>query len=301
MAKVPHPFPYQGSKRNLASTIAQYLPNDISCFIEPFAGSAAMSLYVATHKKADNYIICDTNEPLIQLWEEIIQNPNKLCDKYEEIWQSQLNNHEEICYSNIRDQFNENHAPYHLLYLLSRCVKAAVRYNSQGDFNQSRDKRRLGMKPVTMRENINSVASLFRGRVEFYAQDYRRTLEMINLNDVVYMDPPYQGTSHTRDRRYINGLLHEEFMDFLKELNRRSISYLFSYDGRTDEKTYGQVLPLELELERIEIYAGKSSQATLLGRDEETYESLYLSPTLIQRLAKKIPPQSLQQPQLLHL
>jgi len=31
-----------------------------------------------------------------------------------------------------------------LLYLLDRCVKGAVRYNKEGWFNQSPDKRRLG-------------------------------------------------------------------------------------------------------------------------------------------------------------
>jgi hypothetical protein len=47
---VPHPIPYQGSKRALASAILAYLPEDCVTLIEPFAGSAALSLADLYHK-----------------------------------------------------------------------------------------------------------------------------------------------------------------------------------------------------------------------------------------------------------
>jgi len=206
MTRVPHPFPYQGSKRNLAPVIAQYLPDTISCFLEPFAGAAAVSLYLAAHRKADKYIICDLNEPLIELWKAIFDSSYALSEKYQFLWQEQLND-EETYYDFIRNSFNQEHKPEQFLYLLARCVKAAVRYNNQGYFNQSRDKRRLGMHPDRMRENLTSVASLLYGRANFYSQDYRETLEMATIDDVIYMDPPYQGTSGNRDKRYIDGLV----------------------------------------------------------------------------------------------
>jgi len=40
-------------------------------------------------------------------------------------------------------------------------------------------------------------------------------------------------------------------------------------------------LPEHLNLIKIAIHAGRSSQATLLGRDDITIESLYLSPALV--------------------
>jgi len=43
-------------------------------------------------------------------------------------------------------------------------------------------------------------------------------------------------------------------------------------------------MPEGLGLVRIEIDAGRSSQATLLGRDSNTFESVYLSPSLVERL-----------------
>lgn len=35
---IPHPFPYQGSKRGIARHILAHFPRDVDCLIEPFAG-----------------------------------------------------------------------------------------------------------------------------------------------------------------------------------------------------------------------------------------------------------------------
>jgi DNA adenine methylase len=55
------------------------------------------------------------------------------------------------------------------------------------------------------------------------------------------------------------------------------VALALSYDGRRGARTYGSPLPASLGLRRVELVAGRSSQATLLGRAEVTIESLYLS------------------------
>ena len=60
--------------------------------------------------------------------------------------------------------------------------------------------------------------------------------------------------------------------------------YILSYDGRTGDKTYGIPLPENLFLTKIEIDAGRSSQATLLSRKENTFEAVFLSPALIEKI-----------------
>lgn len=61
--------------------------------------------------------------------------------------------------------------------------------------------------------------------------------------------------------------------------------YAVSYDGHKGGKSYGVMLPSSLRLRHIEIDAGRSSQSTLLGEQHTTYESLYLSPALVERLS----------------
>jgi DNA adenine methylase len=70
---------------------------------------------------------------------------------------------------------------------------------------------------------------------------------------------------------------------------QRNLSFIISYDGRTGDRSFGRPLPPSLGLTHIEIHAGPSSQATLLGRSEHTVESLYLSSALVMRLRRSPP------------
>ena len=56
--------------------------------------------------------------------------------------------------------------------------------------------------------------------------------------------------------------------------------FAVSYDGRTGDKVFGEPMPESLALRHLEIKAGRSTQATLLGRQDITYEGFYLSPAL---------------------
>lgn len=281
--KIPHPIPYQGSKRNLAKAILRYFPERVLTLIEPFAGSAAISLATAARGLATRYVINDLNKPLINLWRAIVNSPEKLAHQYEGLWRAQHGDRREY-YDKVRKDFNRTGRPDHLLYLLARCVKASVRYNAIGEFNQSPDNRRMGALPSTMREQILGASHLLRGNTECLSADYREAVAQATPDDLIYLDPPYQGVCGERDPRYLKGVLVDEFVEVLESLNLRDIKYLVSYDGRTGDRIHGRKLPDRLRLHLVELDAGRSSQATLLGRTEVTVESLYLSPALAESL-----------------
>ena len=282
---VPHPIPYQGSKRSIARFILPYFPtNDSSIrLIEPFAGSAAISLAAAHYRKAQTIVLNDVNSALMSLWKEILLRPDALADRYDELWNAQLGREREY-YNLIRRKFNSSPSSECFLYLLARCVKASIRYNSNGEFNQSPDNRRRGANPTTMRRHLIGASLLLSGRTTVSCGDYRSVLDNLLWSDIVYMDPPYQGVCNDRDPRYVEGVDRDEFIETLRELNRLGISYIVSYDGRSSERSYGEILPQSLKLTRLEIDAGRSSQGTLLGRATKTYESLYLSSALLDRI-----------------
>jgi DNA adenine methylase len=284
--EVPHPIPYQGSKRNLAPLILSYFPAHFSRLVEPFAGSAAISLATAFRHLTNQFLINDAHRPIIELWGEIINRPKELSDKYRKLWKTQLGQEREY-YDVVRERFNETHKPELFLYLLARCVKAAIRYNGDGEFNNSPDNRRKGAHPDTMRDRILGASELLRGKTEVSAIDYREVLVKCNSDDLIYMDPPYQGVCRNRDNRYCPKMDHWEFCESLAALNAKKCMFVVSYDGRTGEKTYGEPLPERLNLVHIEVHAGRSTQATLLGRDHDTFESLYLSPALAKALSGK--------------
>lgn len=300
MNPIPHPIPYQGSKRNLANEVMRYFPFSFNTLIEPFAGSAAITIAAAAKKRGEFYHINDLNKPLMDLWLAIVQAPEEISSRYETLWYQQLQDPRSY-YDSVRNDFNRTGRPDLLLYLLARCVKGAVRYNSQGEFNQSPDNRRLGMKPETMRLQILGASHHLKGKATITSSDYRDILDRATVADLVYMDPPYQGVSGNRDTRYLHNVQLCDFAHALDKLNQRGIRFLVSYDGRTGDKTYGKFLPRELNLTRIELVAGRSSQATLLGRNDVTVESLYLSPSLADELAHKSIPYQFTQGEQLYL
>ncbi|MFN0132005.1 MAG: DNA adenine methylase [Phycisphaerales bacterium] len=277
---VPHPIPYQGSKRQLAAYIVSLFPADTKRLVEPFAGSAAVSLAAGRMRRVKRWVINDLHTPLMDLWREIVDRPDEISDGYEMIWRAQLGD-ERAHYDRVRDRFNKSHRPEDFLYLLARCVKAAIRYNSRGEFNNSPDNRRLGAVPDTMRRHILGASALLKNKSALSSVDYREVLESAKPGDLVYMDPPYQGVVDTHNHRYRHGISFDQFVSALDSLRCRGIAFIVSYDGRTGTKRFGRPLPPSLGLTHVEIPAGRSTQATLLGREDSTFESLYLSPQIV--------------------
>ncbi len=272
------PIPYQGSKRALAPRICGLFPERIGTLYEPFAGSAAITLFAATHDLAEHFVIGDAYVPLVDLWELIIENPGELSDRYSAVWHGQIDNPSH--FNDKRAEFNESRDPVLLLYLVARCVKNAVRFNRHGNFSQSADKRRTGMKPDRVTRTVHAVSRLLKGRTSLFRGDFRDCAEGAGVKDLVYMDPPYQGTTYGTDKRYAAGLERERLIDALHNFDARGIPYILSYDGRMGEKTYGQPLPETVDADHLAIHAGRSSQATISGRTDETIESLYISRSL---------------------
>lgn len=274
--RLPHPIPYQGSKRSLAPLIGSYVPADINTWYEPFAGSAAMALWAARHRRPRRIVLGDSLAPMMQLWAAILADPRGTAARYTEVWVGQKPG-DATYFNQVRERFNRQRDPVDLLYLTCRCVKNAVRFSAKGDFTQSADKRRPGMHPSKMRIAVEEASELLRGRTETRAGDWLETLADAGQGDFAYMDPPYLGTSAGRDKRYAEWMSRERLIAGLQSLNDRGIRFALSYDGMCGEKVYGPPLPDELLMTRLYLNAGRSSQATLNGEVTETIESLYLS------------------------
>jgi DNA adenine methylase len=274
---LPHPIPYQGSKRKLAPQILDVIAQQpIDRLIEPFAGSAALTLAACGARSANRYVIADSLAPLVKLWQGMLDEPDVIAANYERIWTEQLAEGREH-FSRVRGEFNESGDPAALLYLLARCVKNSPRFNQDGRFNQSADHRRLGMRPQKMRREIAGASQILRGVTTTAYGDFAATLSDARPTDLAYLDPPWEGTSTSNDRRYYESLARERLIEVLDDLNRRDVPWVLSYDGQHGTKTYGAPLPSELEATRLELHAGRSSQATLNGRSAMTVESLYVS------------------------
>ncbi len=271
--RVPHVIPYQGSKRLLAPAILSVLREQLAGqrvrrLYEPFAGSAALTLAAAHANLADDFVLADSYAPLVALWQQIIDAPQSLADAYRQEWQGGD-------YDAVRLAFHRDPTPPRLLYLLTRCVKAAVRFNRQGQFNQAADKRRRGTQPDRVMQLTHAASALLRGRTLLRAGDALTTTADAGPGDVAYLDPPWHGTTVGRDIRYHAGYRHGELLALIEALHARRVRVLLSYDGKRGGHDFAQPLPDSLV--RLDLPAMRSAQATLLGRVEWTTESLYVT------------------------
>lgn len=289
--KTPHLVQYQGSKRILAPKILQFMPERFDRLVEPFAGIASVSIAVALGNRTDNFMLNDINAPLIVLLKDVIENPEHISSEYKMLWEEQFSYGDEHVkhFYEVRKDFNEGRQTSAcMLYLLARCVKGSVRYGRNGNFNQSPDKRRHGTSPDKIKSNSFEISRLMKGKVKFSSNDYKSVLKTITNGDLVYMDPPYQGVSEMRDRRYYSGINFDEFVGTIEELDERGIDYIISYDGFCGDKKYGKDLPSRLRCKKVFLNAGLSSQNTLLGKKSVTFEALYVSDSLISRIQTPI-------------
>ncbi|HEX3551156.1 MAG TPA: DNA adenine methylase, partial [Candidatus Elarobacter sp.] len=224
MRRRPQPFPYQGSKRLLADRILALCGPGarFERLIEPFAGSAAIAVAALDSGIVSGVVINDALVPLAELWSRIIDEPTRIGDEYEVTWREQFD--EGAHFERIRARFNAERSPADLLYVLARCVKAALRFNGEGEFNQSADRRRNGMKPERFRLEASAAARLLRGRSAVMTGDFRSALDLATPRDLVYLDPPYAGVSG-RDRRYHAQIDRTAIVEAIERLNDARIPF----------------------------------------------------------------------------
>jgi len=209
MLSPPHPIPYQGSKRKLAPKICKLFPKNIDTLIEPFCGSAAITLFSAQHNLAKRFLISDKQPELVELLFQIINKPDIIIREYTRIWNGYIDGDTEY-FNKIRDKFNIFRDPADLLYLIVRCVKNAIRFNSSGNFTQSADKRRRGTNPKKITESIHRTSLLLKNKTKIMCNDFQNIIKMADNNDFIYMDPPYYGTSLGKDKRYFSQVIKED-------------------------------------------------------------------------------------------
>jgi DNA adenine methylase len=97
-----------------------------------------------------------------------------LREDYRSLWESQHKGDASERFNEVRAEFNKDQNPAKLLFLLARCVKNAVRFSAKGEFNQSPDKRRQGVRPDTMDMEIHNAHRLLKGERRLFVATFEQ-------------------------------------------------------------------------------------------------------------------------------
>jgi DNA adenine methylase len=260
---------WSGSKRSQAKAIVAAI-NEIKfhTYFEPFIGSGA----ILGELSPEHAVGGDIYSPLINLWKEIRDNPAQIAADYQSQWEM-LQDRGHLYFYEVRDRFNKYQSPYDLLFLSRTCVNGLIRFNAKGEFNNSLHHSRKGMNPKTLEKIVYDWSKRIQGH-EFINGDYRETTRNATENDLVYLDPPYFNNKN----RYLENIEYEKFIDYLRDLNQRSVKFILSYDGHTDTKVYTHHIPEDLYKRKILLSSGLSAfRKTQDKASDMVYESLYIN------------------------
>jgi len=266
-SNIPSLIKWTGSKRSQANSIFEKIPS-YNKYFEPFLGSGAILYLAARHGD----IVSDIYKPLIDLWHFVQNEPDQLIEDYRKQWEN-LQKDLPGYYYEIRDKFNASPNPLDLNLLLRTCVNGIVRFNNNGEFNNSFHLSRKGMQPDRFGGVVQKWNYKIQG-VSFLCQDYRTTVELSKKGDFIYFDPPYAGNK----QRYAEDIDVEEFFNVLDGLNSRGVKWALSFDGKRGESDLRYPVPEGLYKEHLFLKSGHSTAGKVLNKSlEEVHESLYLN------------------------
>ena len=266
---------WSGSKRSQAEQILKYFPREIDTYYEPFCGGASvLRRLLESDIRVRRYICSDINKGLIDLWNEIINNPTDVVLHYTDLW-AELNkdddkNRKRAFFESIRSRYNQEHNPLDFMFIMRTTTNGMPRYNKNGDFNNSFHITRNGINPATLEKIIFEWSELLKTHnVEFIHCSYQAITP--TKNDFVYLDPPYANTKGM----YYGAINYEEMWSWLRNL---PCKYALSFDGISGKEDNTQEIPRDIYTRHEYLLSGNSSFKRTIGKSNDSivYESLYV-------------------------
>jgi DNA adenine methylase len=187
---------WAGGKRWAADTLAALIDPLLAItggrYFEPFLGGGAVALAL---RSGNAQTLGDFCAPLTGLWWWLRRDAAALVDAIDLSWDNTKDG-----YYYIRHQFNE-HGHFsakdptpsaRMLWLNHSCFNGLYRENADGGFNVPWGKRKSIAIPS--RERLIAIQDRLWNTSIQIGQDFAETLRRVREGDVVFADPPYDGT-----------------------------------------------------------------------------------------------------------
>lgn len=244
------PLRYPGGKTKAIGLITEYLPDTLpKKILSPFLGGASLEIAWANNLDVDEVIGCDIFWPLVNFWQHILDDPNKLADELEKFKpdNDSYKANKLILKEWYEDPINSN--------LTDLEAAAHYYYNMQLSYGPMFLGWQSPSKPTTDKDYariIQRIRDFSCPKLRVEHKSFQDSLEEYS-DYFVYADPPYllgydsevfkaiypnqQGANH-------KGFPHEEFRDIM---NSRNTEFIISYNNcgtiREWFKEHEQVYP----------------------------------------------------------
>lgn len=185
LAVLSSPLKWAGGKRTLLPRLRElYASHRHRRLVEPFVGG----MNVALGLQPERALLADANAHLINFY-------RRLCNPASFVLAMKNDEHLYYKYRDAFNYINENlsvatETGAELFYYLNRtCFNGLCRFNASGGFNVPFGK----YKTINYRIDFSEYAALLR-RWELRYDIFDTTMNLVNGDDFIYADPPYEGT-----------------------------------------------------------------------------------------------------------
>src|SRR3989338_6305264 len=224
---------WAGGKSQLIEQFIPLFPKKFNRYLEPFVGSGAVFFYIIQKYKPKEAIISDINEELINTYNIIKNDVERLIVELKQHKEYHLAEGKKyyltIRATNTKD-LPELERAARFIYLNRTCFNGLYRVNSSGQFNVP-----IGSyknPDVIQEEKLQRIAKLLKN-VTIKVMSFEKILNSAKKDDFIYFDPPYYPlkrgksfTTYTKDK-----FLEEEqklLADVFKKLDQRGCSVMLS-------------------------------------------------------------------------
>lgn len=195
---------YRGGKSREIPKFLHYIPEDFNTYIEPFFGGGAVFFYL----EPDRAIINDANTRLMTFYSQLRDQyllMREQLDKLQNIYEANqtaykalkeqspdahVPNANEELYYRMRNLFNHPDGSFldGVLYFFinKTAYSGMIRYNSNGEYNVP-----FGRYPNLNTKLVTEQHSLLLQRAELFNTDYKAIFDKANVDDFIFLDPPY--------------------------------------------------------------------------------------------------------------
>lgn len=241
---------WAGGKNWLVKNINNYLPNDgFNNYIEPFLGGGSIFFHLAPQKA----ILSDLNNELIDTYYALKNNVNEIIDEL-----SKFRNSEEFYYHIRGKKFNseiKNAARF--IYLNQTSFNGIYRVNLKGEYNVPFGHRK---KEFLQPDNLLKASKSLQF-AELKTRDFFDSINDIQQNDLVFLDPPYTVTHNNNGFIKYNAKLFDlnaqyKLSDFIDGLVEIGAYYILTNAAHLEVKKI---------FSRPNNYMIETSRASLVG------------------------------------
>lgn len=242
---------WAGGKRQLINTINEYLPDieQYDRYVESFVGAGAVMFHVLQNYNVNECHIYDKNQDLILAYSVIKHYPDRLIRKLKgysrDYFNPDVNSNK--FYYRIREAFNNNHyggslgtnhidRAAQLIFLNKTGYNGLYRVNSKGGFNVPHGRYKNPL--IADENNIKAVSNLLQ-KVHIHYGDFYQSIEHVDSNTFVYLDPPYKPVTQTSNFTSYTGKFTDEeqvrLSEFYQECSSRGAAVMLSNSDTGDD------------------------------------------------------------------